>query len=449
MRKFTARSRKNRFQMLNAAKEFLKRAFHHDGVRRYGANTLWLMAEKVIRLAVGFSVGVYVARFLGPAQYGLLNYAISFVALFSIFCSLGLDVILVRELVRFPKLTDMLLGTSFLLKVCGFVVMSAAVGVGLMFLADVESKFLIWIILSGYFFQTFQVLDFYFQSCVLSKYVAISQMLALLTTAWGRCILVWFQAPLWCFAAMEAAYAFLTSVCCWLFYRKAGKRLRNWRFDWRIAGELMRNGLPLLFAGAASLVYLRLDQVMITTMIDEGANGQYAVAVRLAELLFFVPIVVGDSFLPSLVGTRNISEERYRQRSSWLLKGMFYLALAGIIPVALGGSWLIEVLYGEAYHGAAQLFMILCFKMILVYPGMIYSKWMIVENMQGVMLFSTVGGAIVNVILNIFWIRAWGAAGAVWATLASTLSIYLFFPLAFRRGRRAVAFLLRALLPWK
>ncbi|MGN1365156.1 MAG: oligosaccharide flippase family protein, partial [Victivallis vadensis] len=106
MRKFTARSRKNRFQMLNAAKEFLKRAFHHDGVRRYGANTLWLMAEKVIRLAVGFSVGVYVVRFLGPAQYGLLNYAISFVALFSIFCSLGLDVILVRELVRFPKLTD-------------------------------------------------------------------------------------------------------------------------------------------------------------------------------------------------------------------------------------------------------------------------------------------------------------------------------------------------------
>ncbi len=146
---------------------------------------------------------------------------------------------------------------------------------------------------------------------------------------------------------------------------------------------------------------------------------------------------------------RTVSETRYLQRSSWLMKGMFYLALCGIIPVAFCGRWLVELLYGSAYHEAAMLFMILSLKMLLVYPGLIYSKWMVVENMQKILLVSAVGGALTNVILNYFWIRLWGAPGAVWATLASNLSIYLLFPLLFRRGRWAVVFFLRALLPWK
>ena len=435
--------------MFCAAIDFFRKSFHHAGVRRYGANTLWLLAEKTVRVAVGFSVGVYVARCLGPAQYGLLNYAISFVALFSVFSSLGLDAILVRELVRTPQRANVLMGSSFLLKLGGFGIMATCVGIVLLFSGTAESRLLIWIILSGYFFQSFQVLDYFFQARVQGKYVAISQMAALLATAAGRVLLALNQAPLWSFALMETTYVLLASLCCWGFYRKGGACLRQWRFDRQVARELLRNCLPLMLAGAASLIYLRLDQVMIKTMVGDSANGQYAVAVRLVELLFVLPIVVGDSFFPSLVGTRTVSETRYLQRSSWLMKGMFYLALCGIIPVAFCGRWLVELLYGSAYHEAAMLFMILSLKMLLVYPGLIYSKWMVVENMQKILLVSAVGGALTNVILNYFWIRLWGAPGAVWATLASNLSIYLLFPLLFRRGRWAVVFFLRALLPWK
>ena len=118
------------------------------------------------------------------------------------------------------------------------------------------------------------------------------------------------------------------------------------------------------------------------------------------------------------------------------------------VPASSRGDTCCQALR-SAYHEAAMLFMILSLKMLLVYPGLIYSKWMVVENMQKILLVSAVGGALTNVILNYFWIRLWGAPGAVWATLASNLSIYLLFPLLFRRGRWAVVFFLRALLPWK
>lgn len=72
----------------------------HRGFRRYFANTSWLFAEKILRMVVGLFVGVWVARYLGPERFGLLSYAQSFVGLFSAFATLGLDEIVVRELVK-------------------------------------------------------------------------------------------------------------------------------------------------------------------------------------------------------------------------------------------------------------------------------------------------------------------------------------------------------------
>ena len=258
-----------------AAIDFFRKSFHHAGVRRYGANTLWLLAEKTVRVAVGFSVGVYVARSLGPAQYGLLNYAISFVALFSVFSSLGLDAILVRELVRTPQRANVLMGSSFLLKLGGFGIMAACVGIVLLFSGTAESRLLIWIILSGYFFQSFQVLDYFFQARVQGKYVAISQMAALLATAAGRVLLALNQAPLWSFALMETTYVLLASLCCWGFYRKGGACLRQWRFDRQVARELLRNCLPLMLAGAASLI---AQEQALSLIAQKNAPGIQAMA---------------------------------------------------------------------------------------------------------------------------------------------------------------------------
>lgn len=225
-------------------KSFWKRAFHHDGVRRYGANTLWLMAEKVIRLAVGFSVGVYVARSLGPTQYGLLNYAISYVAIFSVISTLGLDQIVLRELVRHPEQSDRLLGTTFGLRLAGTGIMLTLLAFSLFF--HPAGGGLIAIIGAGYCCSAFQVIEFYFQSKVRSKYIALSQIIALLVVSGCKIWAAGQGAALYWFAGIEAFYMVLMFLIYLVFFQSREGDCRNWRFDSRIARAILTDSWPYL-----------------------------------------------------------------------------------------------------------------------------------------------------------------------------------------------------------
>ena len=251
--------------------EELRQQFHriagHRGIRRYGANTLWMLAEKGCRLVFGFLVGIYVARQLGPARYGLLNYAVSFVALFSVLATLGMDPVVVRELVRRPGKANSILGSALGLKAAGFAVMAFVVGIVLLVSPMSDSdRGLMAVILAGYGFQVFQIFDFSFQARVLGKYSAMSQIAALAVSSGFRLWFAWQGAPLWCFAAVESGYMALSAFGYALFYRKTGGCFRLWRFDRAEAAFLLRESLPLLLAG---------KDILFVGM-SSGISGSYA-----------------------------------------------------------------------------------------------------------------------------------------------------------------------------
>ncbi|MBT6952936.1 MAG: oligosaccharide flippase family protein, partial [Flavobacteriaceae bacterium] len=175
--------------------------FARPGFRKYFANTSWLLGERVLRMVVSLFVGIYVARYLGPERFGLLSYTLSFVWLFSSLASFGLDDILVRELVQSPEKRNNLLGTVFWLKVCGTLVMGTAIALVLKFkVEDQQTYWMIALITFGFLFQTTNVVDFYFQSQVQSKYAVRAQAFHLLVTSLFKIYLVWNQAELIWFA---------------------------------------------------------------------------------------------------------------------------------------------------------------------------------------------------------------------------------------------------------
>ncbi len=420
----------------------------HSGVRRYGANTLWMLAEKGGRLVLGFLVGIYVARQLGPAQYGLLNYAISFIALFSVLVTLGMDPVLVRELVKRPSRADCILGSALALKAAGFGVMVVAVGAILLFSPMTNGeRLLLAIVLAGYAFQIFQVFDFSFQARVLAKYSAVSQITALLVVSGARLWFAWRGAPLWCFALAESIYMAFSALGYVLFYRYLGGRFRALRVEREEVKFLAMESLPLFLAAFGVMFYLRFDQLIVTWLLGDAANGQYAVAVRLSEVLFLFPLVVADSFFPSLIGTRSTSIRRYYQRTERLMRFLFYSALAILLPAACVGYFLIVLLYGEAYREAAWLYVILLAKILLVYPGQVNAKWYLAENMQKISMAVSFCGCALSVVLDYLMIRLWGVTGVAVAAFLINFATYLVFPLPFRKGRQGVRLFLRAMLP--
>ncbi len=183
--------------ILTAGIRKIQNLWNHAGFRRYFANTSWLFAEKGLRLVVGFFVGVWVARYLGPERYGLLSYAQAFVGLFTAFASLGLDGILVRELVKHPEKEGELLGTALVMKLFGAILTIFLVGIAIHLTnSDRLTKILVFIIASSVIFQSFNVIDLYFQAKVQAKYAALANMMSLLASSVFKIYLILTHASL-------------------------------------------------------------------------------------------------------------------------------------------------------------------------------------------------------------------------------------------------------------
>ena len=298
-----------------------------DGFKRYFFNTFWLMGHRVLRMVVALFVGVYVARYLGPERFGLLSYAGSFVGLFTALATLGLDGIMVRELVKTPERRDELLGTAFWLKAGGAVLMWVGIAAAIPFTHnDTQTNILIAIIAFGVIFQAFNVIDFNYQAEVKSKYVVYVHLVQLVVSSITKLVLIWVSAPLVWFACIFLFDAMVHSIGLTVMYLKNTGNMWKWR--WETAKELLRGSWPLILSGMVISIYMKIDQVMIKEMLGAQQVGHYAAAVKLSEAWYFIPIAITSSVFPAIINAKKQSEALYYQRLQKLYNLMVWLAVA-------------------------------------------------------------------------------------------------------------------------
>ncbi len=400
----------------------IQQVFRHSGFRKYFLNTGWLMADKILSLFAGLFVGVYVARYLGPERFGLLNYAISFVGLFTAFATLGLDNIVMRNLVQNIEDRDRQLGTAFILKLLGGILFFGAVAFAVRFTSsDSYTKLLIYIIAGGMIFESLKVIDFYFQSQVLGRFSSIAGICALCLSSILRIALVFFQVSLIWFAVAQVFSTGILALMLLFFYFKHGRSALKWNFDWSAAKELLRDSWPLILSGLVIMIYMRIDQVMIKEMLDSEAVGNYAVAVRLSEAWYFIPMSIANSLFPAILSVRKISEDVYYKRLQRFYDLMVLISVSIAISMTFLSSWLISVLYGEVYSSAALVLSIHIWSGVFVFIGVACGKHLLAENLQRITFYRTGAGAIINVLLNILLIPKYNIAGAAVATLISQI----------------------------
>ena len=411
---------------------------NHEGVKRYGANTMWLMSEKLLRIFMGLFVGIWVARYLGPEQFGLLSYAQSFVFLFTAIATLGLDSIVVRELVKDESQRNVLLGTAFTLKLIGSLCILPLLWLGVQFTSnDSYTNLLIFIIASGTIFQSFNVIDFYYQSSVLSKYVAFSNAITLTISSIMKIILILNQASLLAFAIVGVIDAVILSLGLIYFYwQKTHYSLREWQFDKVVAKMLLVDSWPLIISSVMISLYMKIDQVMIKEMLDSNAVGQYAAAVRISEAWYFLPMAICSSVFPAIINAKKVSEAVYYQRLQYLYSVMTWLGITVALPMTFMSDWLIRLLYGSAYIEAGQILMIHVWAGIFVALGVASSAWINVEKLMIISMFRTAFGLIINISLNYLLIIAIGVIGAAIATLLAQICAVYIYDMLDRRMHR-------------
>jgi len=400
------------------------------GFKKYFFNISWLMVEKIFRSVLLLVVGAYVVRYLGPGQFGLLSYAISFVTLFSAIATLGLDGIVVRELVKDGIKRDELLGTAFFLKLAGAFSVLAVLYIAVhLTSSDSLTNLLIFIVASSAIFRSFNVIDFYFQSKVLSKYVVYTQLVLLVVSSFIKLFLIWIQAPLLYFAIVFLIEGIILAIGLTIAYLSQKLNIFDWRFRAELAVRLLKDSWPLLLSGICLSIYMRIDQVMIKHILGMEAVGQYAAAVKLSEACYFIPAIVCGSLFPAIINAKNKSKELCRTRLQKLYNLMVWIALPIALVTTLAADDVVRFLFGAEFFKAGPVLTIHIWAGLFVFLGTASSKWLIAENYTRISFFRTFVGMIVNVILNIIFIPIYGINAAAFATLISyavaTFSIVL------------------------
>ena len=398
---------------------------NNPSFRKYSANTSWLLAERIFRMAVQLFVGIYVARYLGPERFGLLSYANSYVGIFTAIAVLGLDGIVVRELVKSPDQRDTLLGTSFLLKVVGTLLMWVLILATLFFSNnDPLTSALIAIIAFGVLFQTFNVIDYNFQAEVKLKYVVHSQIVQLIVSSITKLVLILKGLPLVWFAAVYSLDAIILAVGLAYAYSRNSGSIKKWKWNAKVALALLLDSWPLMFAYMSYLIYAKIDRIMIKEMLDEHNVGIYSAAYILYEAPLFISLMIAKSVYPILVQYYQDNKNKFFQLYSTLSSYMTLLSYLIVLFIFIFHEILIQITFGESFEESSKILMLLSFGMIPMFNAFLRSSYITISGNQKIILYTTLFSAMLNIVLNLLLIKAYGVIGAVYATVfTQTLSL--------------------------
>lgn len=415
------------------------------------SNTGWLFGDQALRMAVGLLVGVWIARYLGPEQFGLLNYATAFVALFGAVASLGLNGIVVRDLVSRPEDADTTLGTAFLLQLAGgFAAFCLALfAIGFARPGDTLSKLVVAILGFAMVFKSTEVVKYWFESRIQAKYSVWTENAAYLLFAGVKVALILGEAPLMAFVWAILAEAALAAAGLLAIYRWRGGQLKKWRPHYVRAKALLKDSWPLILSGLAVMVYMRIDQIMLGQMLGDEAVGVYSAAVRVSEIWYFIPMAIAASVFPSIVEAKKQSESLYRQRLQRLYDLMALLAAGVALPMTLLADWLMALLYGERFSGAGAVLALHIWTGLFVFIGVASSRWYLVENLQKLAFTRTLTGALMNILANFLLIPKYGVQGAAIGTLLSQAAAAYFFDLLHPKTRPVFWMKSKSFMPFR
>jgi PST family polysaccharide transporter len=420
------------------------------GLRKVIDNIGWLMVDRVVRLGMGLFVGVWVARYLGPVQFGSLNFAIAFVALFGTVTTFGLEGLVVREVLHNAQHTHEILGTTLAIRSGGGLL---AVGLSIATLRliqphDRQALLLVSILSLMLVFQAFDTIDSFFQSQVQSKITVWAKNSAFLVFAAVRVSLIYAKAPLWTFAASYAGEIALGAIGLVIGYRLSGGRIFAWRSSKTRAIYLLKQSWPVIFTGMAIMIFMRLDMVMLKMMKGDYAVGLYSAATRISEVWYFIPMGIVSSVSPAIMRVKDDPELFYsRLRKLFSLMTMTACVIGSI--VALASHAIVRILYSTSYSGAAPVLAVHVWASVFVFLGVAQSPWDLSKNLLTLSLYRTIAGAIINVAMNLYLIPRYSAMGAAIATVAA-YAVSAVFANAFSAKTRPIFFMqMRSFIPTK
>lgn len=420
---------------------YIKRLFGSKFIH----NTGWILFAQIYQMLLSLVIGVISARYLGPSNYGTINYAASYLSFFTIACALGLEGIVVKEMVDNRDNEGVVLGSSIVMRLAaGFLSMIAVCAIvavinpgdrTLLVVAFLQSLVLL--------FNSFHIIDFWYQSLLRSKVSSIIKCIAYTGMSIYRIWLLITGKSIEWFAFATSLDALIIAILFLYRYKKDGTH--RLKFCSNTSKHLIGLSYHLIISSLMAVIYNQMDRLMIGKMIDQTHVGYYAAASTICHMWLFIPQALANSARPLIMGLKGKDEELYIRRIKQLTGVTFWFGVVFAVIVTILSHFIIHGLYGADYAQARGplLFMIWS----TVFSSLSYTRaiWMISENKQKYTKQILVCGVIVNLVLNSIGIPLIGMNGAAAATLVTEITCCLVAPLFFKETREYVRYVISSI----
>ncbi|MDW2080738.1 flippase [Vibrio sp. 1640] len=405
--------------------------------RHFLINISWPLAEKVIKLMASLISGVLVARHLGPVDYGVLSFSLGFVAIFSAISTMGINSILVKDIVEGEVDKNIIFGSAILIRLIGLIVaVCFTIILSTLFVSNAEQQTAIKLLSLTFLFQIFSFIECYYQAKLRNKVVSVASIFISIISVSAKLIALYLGSNLEIFIILYIFDSLLQFIIYYFLLRKDIINVRLLKVSYKYTVMVISRSWPLIFSGIVVVIYMKIDQLMIGEIIGVKEVGIYTAAVRMTEVFYFIPMVITNAVFPTLVSKRNDSELKMEVFFKKLLLCMSLFSVFVALLLYSISDYLFWFLYGEEYIGSSKVFDVYIWSSLFVYIGVVSAKWFIIEGLQKLTLYRTLFGCVINVCLNYYIIPIHGAYGAALTTVLSQFCANILFNLFDKRTRK-------------
>ena len=408
-------------------------------------NAGWIIGGRIANKLLAFLVGILTARYLGPSNYGLINYAATYITFFASLCTLGINSVIIKDFVDHPGEEGEAIGTTLVLRAISSF-LSAVMIVGVSSFLDREEPLTILVVAVsslGLLFQIFDTLNQWFQYRLQSKYASAAALISYIAVSGYKLYLLMNgKSVVWFALATSVDYVVLAVVLLAAYRKNGGPRLK---VSGRKAKQLLAASVSFILASLMASVYASTDKLMLKQLLDDSAVGYYGVAVSLSTTWAFVIQAVITSVQPSIIQAYGVDRQLFEKRNIQLYAIVFYAATLVSLVICLLAKVIVVFLYGEIYAQAITPLRIVVWYTAFSYLGVARNTWMVCENKQKFLKYLYLCAALVNVLLNALLIPRYGAAGAAMASLLTQILTTFILPLLIRPLRANAVLMLDAI----
>lgn len=412
---------------------------------KFLSNAGWMIGGKVFQMSLSLVMGMITARYLGPSNFGVINYTASFVAFFTSVCTLGLNGIIVKELIDNPNKEGEILGTSIYMRLVSSLLSSISILIIIKLINPKEDIFLIIAFLQvlSLIFQSFDMINYWYQAKMMSKFCVITQSIGyLVMTVYRIVILLLNKSVEWFAFCTSLDMLVISSLLLISYYKNGGQKLS---FSMMRAKTMIGKSYHFILSGLMVAIYGQMDKIMLGKMLNTDVVGYYSTAANICSMWTFILMAIIDAARPIIMQVRTESRLLYKKRIKQLYAAIIWISFSVAILFSIFSKYIIIILYGEAFIPAVETLKIISWSTAFSYLGVARSIWLVCENKQKYVKYLSFMGAMCNLILNAILIPIIGINGAAVATLITQIVTNFIAPMIIKETRENSIYILEAI----